>query len=95
MQESLHLILIIILQSRHFCLPSGISCKGKKKGVFEGKKKKGANYRLLVPCHLPALLLLINDLMTLVNIIRNACRVGSENAYFDLLQLSETFICFV
>ncbi|KAG8132745.1 hypothetical protein E2320_010580, partial [Naja naja] len=36
-----------------------------KKGVFEGKKKKGANYRLLVPCHLPALLLLINDLMTL------------------------------
>ena len=48
----------------------------KNERVFEGKKKKGANYRLLLPCHLPVLFLLINELMALVNIIRNACTVG-------------------
>lgn len=35
---SLHLILIITLQSRHFCLPSGMSCKRMR--VFEGKRRE-------------------------------------------------------
>lgn len=38
--KSLHLILIIILQSRHFCLPSGMSCK-RMREFLKARRRRG------------------------------------------------------
>ena len=39
-RKSLHLILIIILQSRHFCLPSGMSCR-RRSEFLKARRRRG------------------------------------------------------
>lgn len=98
--ESLHLILIIVLQSRHsVCL---VACLAKERESFWRQEEEGSNYRLLLPCHLPALFLLINDLMALVNIIRNACTVGvrkfwlwSLSTFWNIYLFSLNYFSFI